>query len=150
MLQHKALAAAGYDGKITVSPEAKEDLFWWSNNLSQWNGHTMVRVGSQVAIETDASRAGWGAFCQGEATGGCWSREEQLFHINVLERLAVFLCPESVLKECGRGFCSNTVRQYVCGVPEAVATDAFSQSWATVFGFAHPPWCLFARLLMKV
>ena len=60
MLQHKALAAAGYDGKITVSPEAKEDLFWWSNNLSQWNGHTMVRVGSQVAIETDASRAGWG------------------------------------------------------------------------------------------
>ena len=87
----------------------------------------MVRVGSQVAIETDASRAGWGAFCQGEATGGCWSREEQLFHINVLERLAVFLCPESVLKECGRGFCSNTVRQYVCGVPdpEAVATDVF-------------------------
>ena len=68
--KHKALAAAGYDGKITVSPEAKEDLFWWANNLRQWNGHTMARVGSQVAVETDASRAGWGAFCQGEPTGG--------------------------------------------------------------------------------
>ena len=28
VLKHKALAAAGYDGKITVSPEAKEDLLW--------------------------------------------------------------------------------------------------------------------------
>jgi len=70
VLKHKALAAAGYDGKITVSPEAKEDPLWWANNLRQWNGHTMARVGSQVEIETDASRAGWGAFCQGEATGG--------------------------------------------------------------------------------
>jgi len=34
--------------------------------------------------------------------------------------------------------------------PEAEATDAFSQSWATVLGFAHPPWCLIARVLMKV
>ena len=99
VLKHQALAAAGYDGKITVSPEAKEDLLWWANNLRQWNGHTMARVGSQVAIETDASRAGWGAFCQGEATGGCWSREEQMLHINVLEMLAVFFALKAFLKK---------------------------------------------------
>ena len=93
MLKHKALAAAGYDGKITVSPEAKKDLLWWANNLRQWNGHTMARVGSQMAIEADASRAGWVVFCQGEATGGCWTREKQMLHINMLEMLVVsFLC----------------------------------------------------------
>jgi len=33
---------------------------------------------------------------------------------------------------------------------EPEATDASSQSWSTVLGFAHPPWCLIARVLMKV
>jgi len=49
-----------------------------------------------VAIETDASKA---AFCQGEATGGCWSREEQMLHINVLEMLAVFFALKVFLKK---------------------------------------------------
>ena len=26
--------------------------------------------------------------------------------------------------------------------PEAEATDAFAQSWTSIKGFAHPPWCL--------
>ena len=29
--------------------------------------------------------------------------------------------------------------------PEAEATDAFSQNWSTIRGFAHPPWCLIAK-----
>ena len=41
---------------------------------------------------------GWGAFCQGEATGGCWSSEEQKLHINVLEMLAVFFALKAFLK----------------------------------------------------
>jgi len=35
VLKHKALAAVGYDGRITASPEAKEDLLWLANNLRQ-------------------------------------------------------------------------------------------------------------------
>lgn len=34
--------------------------------------------------------------------------------------------------------------------PKAEATDALSQNWSTTWGFAHPPWCLIARVLMKV
>ena len=34
--------------------------------------------------------------------------------------------------------------------PEAEATDAFSQNYSTIQGFAHPPWCLIAKVLMKV
>ena len=33
--------------------------------------------------------------------------------------------------------------------PEAEATDAFSQPWSQILGFAHPPWCLITRVLHK-
>lgn len=245
-LKHKALAATGYDGAIRVSPEAKEDLLWWANNLRQWNGRTMTRASPQLSIETDASSRGWGAFCQGEATGGCWSSEEQKLHINVLEMLAVFFALKAFLKaregvsvlilsdnmsvvahinkmggtrsqrlvevtkrmfawclqrrirlqaqhlpgkaNITADFLSRHLRDRTDWVlsanifrainltwgplqvdlfatrfsaqlrrffswradPEAEATDAFSQNWSSIRGFAHPPWCLIARVLMKV
>ena len=34
--------------------------------------------------------------------------------------------------------------------PEAEATDAFTQDWSSILGFAHPPWCLIPRVLRKV
>ena len=34
--------------------------------------------------------------------------------------------------------------------PDAEATDAFSQSWTSIQGFAHPPWCLISLVLRKV
>ena len=37
------------------------------------------------------SLRGWGAYSCGTFTGGCWSPEEALLHINVLEMLAVLL-----------------------------------------------------------
>ena len=42
-----------------------------------------------LLIETDASRKGWGAYCQGISTGGPWCLEEKRLHINCLELLAI-------------------------------------------------------------
>ena len=39
-------------------------------------------------IETDASQQGWGAVCKEVRTGGLWSQNERLLHINCLELLA--------------------------------------------------------------
>ena len=93
-LKHKALAASGYK----VSPDAREDLLWSANDLTEWNGRTMTRAIPQLTIETDASSSGWGAFCQGEATGGCCSSEEQSLHINLLEMLAILFVLKVFLK----------------------------------------------------
>ena len=198
-----------------------------------------------MAIETDASRSGWGAFCQGEATGGCWSAEEQALHINALEMLAVFHALRAFLK-AAKGvsvliqsdnmsvvshvnkmggtrsrvlveltkrifswclqrqiriqaqhlpgkvnvtadFLSRHLRDRSDWVlntsifkainrvwgplevdlfasrlstrlprffswradPEAEATDAFYHDWSKMLGYAHPPWCLVARVLTK-
>ena len=98
-LKHKALAKSGYDGMVRLSQEAKEDLRWWTNNLSQWNGQMLSQSSPHCVIEMDASMMGWEAFYQGEATGGCWSPEEQKLHINELELLAVFYALRSFLKK---------------------------------------------------
>ena len=244
-LKHKALARSGYDGMIRLSQEAKEDLRWWTNNLSQWNGQMLSQSSPHCVIETDASMMGWGAFYQGEATGGCWSAEEQKLHINELELLAVFYALRSFLKK-KRGitvlvrsdniaavshinklggtrsppliaqtkqifaWClqrqirvfaqhlpgkANLTADYLSRYlrdrtdwtlnanvfrvinqhwgplevdlfatrfsaqldqfyswradPEAMATDAFTQHWGAIQAFAHPPWCLISRVLMK-
>ena len=88
--RHQALKKAGNNTKIKISPEAREDLSWQANNIKDWNNQTIRSVHPHVWIETDASRSGWRAFCQGEATGGCWSKAEQSLHSNALEMLAVF------------------------------------------------------------
>ena len=98
-LKHKALHAAGYDGTIRVSPEARQDLNWWVDNLSDWNGREVAQRSPEISIETDASLLGWGAFCQGESSGGCWSPGEKLHHINWLELLAVFYALKANVKE---------------------------------------------------
>jgi len=64
------------------------ELHWWSENLMAWNGRDIVQPPPDLVIETDASLIGWGAVCKGVQTGGLWSQEEQLEHINVLELTA--------------------------------------------------------------
>ena len=44
-----------------------------------------------MVLTSDASREGWGATCKETRTGGMWSVEERLFHINYLELKAAFL-----------------------------------------------------------
>ena len=87
-LKHQALAAQGYDGEISVSREALQDLQWWVDHLHEWNRRSLEEPQASLIIETDASKTGWGAFCQGTATGGCWSQAESRCHINCLELIA--------------------------------------------------------------
>ena len=88
----------GYNTEISISQRARNDLSWWANNLDFWNGRRLREHNPSITIETDASRMGWGAFCQGETTGGCWDQQEQAFHINALEMLAVLYALKAFLK----------------------------------------------------
>ena len=77
----------------------REELKQWIKNLKIYNGRYLIRSHSQVLIQTDAFRKGWGAVCQGILTGGQWSKEEQLLHINLLELKAVKLALLSFSKQ---------------------------------------------------
>ena len=99
-LKHKALARFGhFDATTALSTEAKDELQWWLAHLNAWNGRALVRPSPDVIIETDASRTGWGAVCQGETTGGLWSQMEKKLHINCLELLAGSFAVKSFTKD---------------------------------------------------
>ena len=81
-----------------MSTAAKEDIEWWIHEVSKWNGRSLQATLPELEIETDASLTGWGAYCQGNLTGGRWSEEEQSLHINELELLAAQFALRAVLK----------------------------------------------------
>ena len=88
----------GYDATIPLSIEAKEELHWWLAHLNAWNGRALLHPPPDIVIETDASRRGWGAVCQGVRTEGLWSQMERKLHINCLELLAGSFAVKSFTK----------------------------------------------------
>ena len=54
---------------------AKEELAWWIKKLELSNGRAIMQPLSQILMQTDTSKKGWGAVGQGIRTGGLWSRK---------------------------------------------------------------------------
>jgi len=88
-----------YSTTLSLSPQAREELTWWQEKLSQWNGKTMLFRQQTMIITSDASLQGWGAVCNGTRTGGPWGQLEQGMHINRLELLAATLAVKTFLKD---------------------------------------------------
>lgn len=84
-LKNRALKASCYNTPISISPLAQEDLQQWTEHLGSWNGRTILSAAHELVIETDAYKKGWGAYSQGEFTGGCWAEDKKMLHINTLE-----------------------------------------------------------------
>ena len=87
-----------YDALVSLSAQALEELTWWQEKLSQWNGKALLCRPQIITITSDASLQGWGAVCNGTRTGGPWSQSEQGMHINCLELLAATLAAKTFLK----------------------------------------------------
>ena len=84
--QIQALKSQGsHCKKIILNKNSKQELRWWIQNSKICNGCYLMQSHSQMLIQADSSRKGWGAVCQGISTGGQWSKKEQLLHIYVLE-----------------------------------------------------------------
>ena len=74
---------------ITLNAMAKEELASWIKNLELSNGRAIIQPPSQILMQTDASKTGWGAVYQGIRTRGLWSKKDREYHINLLELLAI-------------------------------------------------------------
>lgn len=78
-----------FDAVISLSQEATVELDWWIHNVKNSVCH-LQRAEASVQIMTDASTSGgWGAVCMTHNTGGRWKKEEESYHINVLELIAI-------------------------------------------------------------
>ena len=91
-LQIQALKLSkGYHVKVHLDEDAKDELFWWIENLRLYNGKSLFFPSTDLCISSDASTKGWGATCQEISTGRTWSQEEWKAHTNILELKAVHL-----------------------------------------------------------
>ncbi|XP_078506413.1 complement C3-like [Lissotriton helveticus] len=77
-----------YGDRISLDSDSRSELVWWLNNLEAWNGKAIFGSSPEFVLESDASLHGWGACLLGQNTGGFWSPEESLHHINYLELTA--------------------------------------------------------------
>ncbi|XP_028403388.1 uncharacterized protein LOC114526085 [Dendronephthya gigantea] len=86
-----ALSASkgSYQGHVNLSKKSREELQWWLDNIATSQKH-ITHGKPSITIQTDASKAGWGAACSEKNTGGRWSAAEQEQHINALELRAAF------------------------------------------------------------
>lgn len=80
-----------YETAVSLSPRARSDIEWWLEHLHRWNGRSVVQPLANLCIQSDASLSGWGAACKGQSTGGVWSMDEGVHHINWLELKAAWL-----------------------------------------------------------
>ena len=97
-LREALLDSQDYSTTVNLTPEAREELSWWEEHFTHWNGRSLIQHNPTMTIETDASTKGWGAVCEGLWTGGPWSREEKQLHINCLELLAAMLAVQCYAK----------------------------------------------------
>ena len=94
-------SSQNYNSLLTLSQPAQEELTWWQDKLTHWNGKALLHQTETMSIKSDASLQGWGAVCNGTRTGGPWSHAEQQMHINCLELLAATLAVKAFLKDHG-------------------------------------------------
>lgn len=92
---------AGFEGNMSISPKSVSELRWWETQASLLC--RKIRVSPpKLVLCTDASRLGWGATCEGLFTGGRWTEDLLMAHINELELTAVYFALQYFF-DCKRG-----------------------------------------------
>ena len=72
--QVRGLSMLGsYEDTILLHKEAKIELDWWVQNLDVNDGRCILSTAPQIVIQSDASKSGWGAVCQGQLAECPWS-----------------------------------------------------------------------------
>ena len=79
-----------FDAHMSLSIEASQELNWWIANV-ETTDNVVSHDRPQHTITTDASLLGWGAVMDSILTGGNWTYDESLHHINYLEMYAILL-----------------------------------------------------------
>lgn len=88
-----------FEARMSLGNALQPDFEWWSANIKRAI-RSIEPFRAVLEISTDASRSGWGAYCDGNRTHGHWNQKEKEYHINYLELLSVFfgvkiLCKKS-------------------------------------------------------
>ena len=94
-----ACSKGNFEAYMQLSAESIDEVKWWLMHIDDSLRYIKTPP-PDLKINCDASTKGWGGVHNGESTGGQWSFDENLLHINVLELKAILLGLQSFFKEC--------------------------------------------------
>lgn len=87
-----------YNARVKLPECILEDLKWWNLNIFKCQNDFKVEK-FDFEIYTDASKTGWGGFCNNTRVHGAWTDSEKLFHINYLELLAIYMSLKTITRD---------------------------------------------------
>ena len=93
-----------FEANMALNEKALKNLTWWETEIYHQE-HKLIRPKPSAILFTDSSKLMWGCVMGTEKTGGNWSEEEKLDHINVLEMKAILFGLKSL--------CSNLDGQHI-------------------------------------
>ena len=113
------------DHLAPVKPWVIPHLRWWMVTDNLVTGHPLRPPRPSIIITTDASLSCWGASITSPPyqIAGLFDREERLFHINILEMLAIsralqyFQSSSNSLRQCHRSGIYQPSRRDLFGSP---------------------------------
>lgn len=79
-----------YDKKMYVNQIILEELNWWLRSIPISSNDIKI-PNFNIEIYSDASKTGWGIYCNGEGSHGFWDVKEQKQDINYLELSAAYI-----------------------------------------------------------
>lgn len=88
-----------FEAKVELPTIILDDLHWWNKNIHKLSS-PIKNPNYAMEIYTDASRTGWGAYCNGSRVNGAWKESELQFHINYLELISIFLALKCFARDC--------------------------------------------------
>ena len=87
-----------YKKEVCITPECMLDLYWWRDNIN--TAFTpIVRPPAGIVLSSDASKIGWGGTRGSVKTGGHWTTDEAISHINELEIKAALFTLQALCKD---------------------------------------------------
>lgn len=99
------------ESRTTLQEQAKEDLCWWRDNMSQWNGRCYIPPTPDHVVEVDASDMGIGGVVVGEPnplTTHLFLEPHQ--HINCRELFAAVYSLRAFATQAGWAKCTVKIR----------------------------------------
>ena len=144
-----ALKSNGWDleGKMTLSPLAKQDLSWWVTNVDQLPKAIMSKP-SDLTLMTDSSLKGWGGVIEGTSciAHGRWSHQESQLHINLLKLKAILLALQALCNHMQNRhikiLCDNTTAvSYIRSTKSISCNDLTREIFM---------WCIDGKLMLSI
>ena len=115
----------------SLTEEAREELEWWRDHFTQWNGRSLIVHNSSLTIKTDASKKGWGQCARSLHRGTM--EPQRTDHAHQLPRAPSSLSGSAV-------FCQE---QNKCDNPpqdgQHVNTDIHQHTWGNDLPTAEQP-----------